>query len=185
MSRPSERLAPELVHLLSPARLAANRTNAQRSTGPRTVDGKATSAQNATKHGLLSQQLVLPGEDPAILDALTERLQREFAPETAVEELLIDDVASLVWRLQRAARVEVGLYAVGLQAPTLRTLTEGGEASSALGLAFAGQASSFAILSRYEVALVHRLRRALQELERLQAARASESPVLMTRPAGC
>ena len=40
----------------SPARLAANRANALRSTGPRTAEGKARSSQNATTHGLTASQ---------------------------------------------------------------------------------------------------------------------------------
>ncbi len=35
----------------SPAQLAANRANAQHSTGPRTPEGKAASARNALSHG--------------------------------------------------------------------------------------------------------------------------------------
>ena len=39
---------------------AANRKNAQRSTGPRTARGKARVAQNAIIHGLLSEKALLP-----------------------------------------------------------------------------------------------------------------------------
>jgi hypothetical protein len=37
------------------AQVAANRLNAQESTGPRTTEGKAVVAQNAVKHGLLAR----------------------------------------------------------------------------------------------------------------------------------
>jgi hypothetical protein len=40
---------------LTPARLAANRRNAQRSTGPRTARGKARSRWNGLRHGGRSQ----------------------------------------------------------------------------------------------------------------------------------
>jgi len=37
---------------VSPAKLAANRANAQHSTGPKTEEGKRKSAYNAWQHGL-------------------------------------------------------------------------------------------------------------------------------------
>ena len=49
----------------SPARRAANRKNAMKSTGPRTADGKRRSSANATKHGLRSEALNLTDEDQA------------------------------------------------------------------------------------------------------------------------
>ena len=169
---------------ISPARLAANRANAQRSTGPRTLAGKVASSRNATTHGLLSRQPLLPGEDPADLEALTGQLLEALAPEAGVEELLVDDIVGLFWRLRRLARVEVALYTVGVPQPVLAALSEAGEASSAVGIAFAAQASTFSVLTRYETALVHRLRRSLADLERLQAARAASIPALVVMPRG-
>ena len=40
-------------------KIAANRRNAKRSTGPRTEAGKAISRRNALTHGLTSAKLVL------------------------------------------------------------------------------------------------------------------------------
>ena len=51
------------------ARTEANRKNAQRSTGPKTPEGKARSSKNALKHGLTSEELILPGENPEAYDA--------------------------------------------------------------------------------------------------------------------
>jgi len=49
--------------MATPAQIAANRTNAQKSTGPRSVEGKAASRFNALKHGMDAKSIVLPNED--------------------------------------------------------------------------------------------------------------------------
>ena len=49
---------------ISPERLAANRRNAQKSTGPRTAEGKAASRQNAFKHGMTGEGIVLRTRTP-------------------------------------------------------------------------------------------------------------------------
>ena len=163
---------------VSTARLAANRANAERSTGPRTTAGRAASSRNATKHGLLSRQPLLADEDPADLDALEERLLAALAPGSGIEEVLADDIVSLCWRLRRIARVEAALYAAGLPRPVLEALGQAGEAASAVGVAFAAQAPTFAILNRYEVSLVNRLRLALTDLRRLQETRRAAIPAI-------
>ena len=155
----------------SAARLAANRANAQRSTGPRSVEGKARSSMNAVKHGLLSRQPLLADEDPAEYEELRDRLFEALAPDGAVEDLLVDDAVSLVWRLRRAREVESALFTIGATGPLLEALRRSGEAHAAVGMAFATQASNFNVLSRYEASLVSRLRRTLLDLERRQAER--------------
>jgi hypothetical protein len=52
------------------AQIAANRANSQKSTGPRTPEGKAASRFNALKHGLDAASILLPGEDPDAYDRM-------------------------------------------------------------------------------------------------------------------
>ena len=65
---------------LSPARLAANRRNAQKSTGPKTKAGKRRVALNARRRGLappeIEWQLLARGEDPRDF----RRLHRDVGP---------------------------------------------------------------------------------------------------------
>jgi hypothetical protein len=86
------------------AQTQANRANAQKSTGPRTPEGKAKVAQNALKHGLLAQQAVVVGEDTDDFDLLRDQLYAEWAPVGPTEARLVERIAGLFWRLQRAER---------------------------------------------------------------------------------
>ena len=53
----------------------ANRQNALKSTGPKTPEGKDAVRLNALKHGLRSEEILLPGEDEEALMELGERLR--------------------------------------------------------------------------------------------------------------
>ncbi len=87
----------------------ANRRNAQRSTGPRTQEGKVRASQNALTHGLTSQDVVLPWEDPEEFAQLRDGLYQDLQPVGAVERHLVDTVSICIWRLQRIAKIEVGV----------------------------------------------------------------------------
>ena len=50
------------------AQIKANRQNSKKSTGPQTVEGKATVSQNAVKHGLFTDS-VIKGENQADYEA--------------------------------------------------------------------------------------------------------------------
>ena len=69
---------------MSPAQLAANRRNAQKSTGPKTPAGRGVSKMNALKHGILSKEAVVRGrcikEDEQEFAALHQRLWVELQP---------------------------------------------------------------------------------------------------------
>src|SRR5579885_817272 len=110
--RAAEREARKLAERQQPiseAKLAANRANAEKSTGPKSEEGKSRSSRNSFKHGLYSKQLVLPGEDPAALDALKADLRAEHQPANETEEILVNELAEQYWRLRRARRLEAEL----------------------------------------------------------------------------
>jgi hypothetical protein len=98
-------------HTLSEARLAANKANAQLSTGPLTSAGKAASSQNNFRHGLYSKQLIIRGENPAELDVLKADLIAEHQPVNITEELLVNEMAEQYWRIKRARRMEANMFA--------------------------------------------------------------------------
>ncbi len=76
--------------MTSSKQVQANRRNALKSTGPKTAEGKATVRLNAMKHGLLSQEVLLPGEDEAAFAELGERLRAELQPVGELESMLVE-----------------------------------------------------------------------------------------------
>lgn len=91
--------------MASEKQLAANRRNAQSSTGPRTRSGKARSSQNALKHGLSANQVVMLDEDPAAFDALRDDLYADYQPTDPVAEHLPDKLKQL--RRQRSLTSQI------------------------------------------------------------------------------
>ena len=87
-------------------RAEANRRNAQRSTGPRTAEGKARSRANALKHGLSGAGIALPGEDRALVEERFLAVQEEMAPMTVIGMGLAHEIALSTVRMQRAAKQE-------------------------------------------------------------------------------
>jgi hypothetical protein len=88
------------------AQIQANRSNAQKSTGPRTTEGKERASQNAVKHGLLAKEAVIVGEDPAEFEMYREGMLATLAPLGPVETMLAERVVGLSWRLRRAERLQ-------------------------------------------------------------------------------
>ena len=143
---------------ISQKQIEANRLNSEKSTGPKTEEGKAISKYNAMKHGLLSEQVLMDGEDENALLELEKKLQSELKPATEIELLLVDKIASNFWRLKRALSIEDGeVICKHLMSP------------STMGLMH--DADRF---FRYETMLEKGIYKALHELERIQAKRNGE-----------
>ena len=90
----------------SPARLAANRQNSLKSTGP-SPEARLRTRANALKHGLTGAGVVLPSEDKAAVEARYDALFRECDPKTEREVILIERAAYLSVRLKRCQRYDV------------------------------------------------------------------------------
>ncbi len=175
----------------NPAKAAANRRNSKLSSGPRTARGKKFSSLNSLRHGLTSKVTVLPSEDKAAFQNLEQRLHADLLPVGDLEVVLVDRIASLLWRLRRIVQIEAGILVVENREAKRDThlhwnpfeaansgLTEEQTARylelATLGNAFrrdARGANALSKLSRYETTLERSLYRALHELQRLQAAR--------------
>ncbi len=96
---------------ISAAKLAANQRNAQQSSGPKTLEGKARSRANAVKHGLTGAGIALPGEDAAMVEARFLDLQEQMAPDGIEGALLVRQMALSSLRIDRAAQQETAALA--------------------------------------------------------------------------
>jgi hypothetical protein len=105
----------------SAARLAANRQNAQASTGPRTEQGKARSSQNAASLGLFSARAFVRPEEIAEYDALRAGLIAELAPASLMEQAHATEILNSMWRLRRCSLVEASLADLDAAPDTLPT----------------------------------------------------------------
>jgi hypothetical protein len=98
------------IIMASVAQVQANRFNAQKSTGPRTPEGKAKVAQNAVTHGLLARAAVLQGEDWEEYTCYHEKMLEELHPDGLQETEVAERIVSLSWRLRRAGRYQNAVF---------------------------------------------------------------------------
>jgi hypothetical protein len=95
-------------------RMESNRRNAQKSTGPKTELGKHRASQNAIRHGLSAETVIVPLEDADDYQAFEQAITADYEAETAVERELVLQLVSLLWRLRRATSIETGLLRIEL-----------------------------------------------------------------------
>jgi hypothetical protein len=90
----------------SEARIRANQQNALLSTGPKTSEGKEKSRQNALKHGLTGEGVVLIDEDAAEVERRYLAMSDEMRPSGEMGKALVRRLATLSVRLERSVLQE-------------------------------------------------------------------------------
>jgi len=177
------------------AQVVANRSNARKSTGSRTPQGKAAVGQNAVKHGLSGRLDVIRGENQAEFDLHRGAMLGELAPVGPMEAMLAERVVGLSWRLERVERIHNEVFDALLAdrnsplAKLVRSLEpkgagrpEGGpdgEGDLDLGRAVIKDFSNSRVLDRllmYERRIEHSLYKTMAELQRLRLLRELDSP---------
>ncbi len=86
--------------------IEANRRNAQKSTGPTSVAGKAASSMNALKTGIHAKSLVLPSEKLADLEQLIEEYYDHHQPASPEARLFVDELITCEWTIRRLHAAE-------------------------------------------------------------------------------
>ena len=188
---------------ISARKLASNRANAARSTGPRTPEGKARSACNATKHGFTSSSFaVVRLEDLDEVARLKDDLLAVYQPENPQEVFAIERLALAQHNLFRIARLEAGLMTQALNEalnnagepfiPMSEDLIPGDlpvvqaqNRNFALACGFARMAQRsnvWTLFLRYQAQAERHYRRAVEDLERLRSLRPTLPPELPIEP---
>ncbi len=188
------------------AQILANRLNAQKSTGPRSPQGKAGVAQNALKHGLSAARDVIFTESQQEFDLHRAALLPDLDPQTPTESFLADRIISLSWRLKRADQIQNQTFDAMYEESTapaslpglpkfLTRATENQNPALTLGRIAIKDFSNTRVLDRllmYERRIEHSLFKSMLELQRLrilrelqssQPALEPETPALAHRPA--
>ena len=176
---------------VSPAQLAANRANAAKSSGPRTPEGKARSAQNARKHGFAAEAYaVVRLEDIHEVAHLRADAVAVYQPVNSQELFAVERIAVTQLAILRAARLEAGFFTSCLnemldlrelpKMPMADDLTYGIEVAAAQNRNFllfegfkrnAAHSNAFTLHLRYAAQAERQYRRAVEEFERLKALR--------------
>ena len=177
---------------LSERRLAANRANAQKSTGPRTPEGKAASSRNAVKHGFTASSFsVVRLEDLQELAKLKADAVACYKPVNAQELFAIERIALAQMQILRGARLEAGLFTAAFNLaidpdegnPIIPMhehvvgdieITRQQNRNYALGEGFrkiTEKSDAWVLLLRYQAKAERDYRRAIEDFERLKALR--------------
>ena len=155
-----------------PSKSQSARINGSKSRGPTTPAGRARSSQNALKHGLTSQSLLLPSEDPGEFHHLLASYLHKLQPDGPVELALVHEMVAAKWRLDRIAAIETQLFGEAIDhveeyaddpLNELQALAHGFERIA--------NSSSFSFLYRIESRLTRAYSRALRNLLQLQKLR--------------
>ncbi|MFH1700681.1 MAG: hypothetical protein ABIE07_08860 [Candidatus Zixiibacteriota bacterium] len=88
----------------------ANKQNAQKSTGPKTEQGKRTASSNSLKHGLYAKDIIINTphykENKEEFEQLLGSLTGELQPKTALQDFMVLRIAVSIWRFRRSVRAE-------------------------------------------------------------------------------
>src|SRR5512141_1010679 len=147
-------------------RTISSRANGALSKGPITPAGKARSAQNATRHGLMAKIVVLGNESREGFDAMQSEFLARFQPADAVELGLVEEMLSAFWRQRRAWAIETRLMD---NATRTRPTDEDELTRLAIGFSSIAAEPPLELIHRYETRLHRIFQRALANLIKMRS----------------
>jgi hypothetical protein len=159
----------------SEQRIRASRANGALSRGPRTEAGKARSSQNALRHGLLADIVVLKDEPREPFQALWDGYVERFGPLDSVEYGMVEEMAATYWRMRRAWAAEHRMLDKAAQS------LPGEAAIDRVVAAFSSLADSsgLGLLHRYETRLHMMFQRAFHNLLLLRRLVPESAPAVI------
>ena len=150
--------------MTSERQIAANRRNAQRSTGPRSPGGREISSRNSQRHGVLSQRVTTDVEENELYERMLNGFMDEYGPRSETEILLVERLANLFWRERRLIQTERSqlslqqsdIYAASMAKDQSLTLTDQ------------------LLIGRYQTMLTNQINITISQIEKLMQREAAE-----------
>jgi hypothetical protein len=170
------------------AQRAAARANGAKSKGPVTEEGKARSALNAVRHGLLAGSLILRTESQPKFLAILNGYFNEYQPEGQTENNLVEDIAAAQWMKERCWVLTTALLDITMDQME-QEIAEGfneidnGTRTALAFLRQADQGAGLVLLNRYAARHSREWHRAIDKLRAIQKERreAANSPLATRR----
>jgi hypothetical protein len=165
------------------ASIEINRTNARRSTGPKTEEGKKKSSLNALRHGLTGQIVVMPSEDLEAYQHHVKSFTDQLLPKTAMEANLVQILADTAWRLHRVAALETNLLTLGVtrQPGFLAEAPQQIQDALAIAAALESQAKALSSLSMHSQRLSRQFEKTEAQLRQIQQLRRDQETQAMNQ----
>jgi hypothetical protein len=168
----------------SAAQLAANRENAQKSTGPTTDEGKAKIRLNALKTGLTGRTVCLLTDDVALYQSLILSYEKLFQPVGPEESGLVQSIADIRWRLDRIPGLQMALLNRGRAELSIKFEQFANDRSDSLDIeVMLRYEKQFRNLELQEARLARRREKETAELRRLQQERKANEADALERAA--
>lgn len=104
-----------MTKVTSLKQITANKLNAQKSTGPRTENGKAWARRNAIKHGLRSVDVITIGENKSEFELFNQQMVKELQPVDLFSMQLVNKIVITAWNLKRSDKIQSGILAYEMQ----------------------------------------------------------------------
>jgi hypothetical protein len=148
--------------MATPKQIAANQSNAKKSTGPKTETGKQKTGQVT----------LMPTEDRTAFTTFTQNLINSLQPATAIEQQLAQAIAHDSWRLNRMKAIEDNILALG----EANSNSDNPEIQAALNAAeaFSQNPAKFQLLTLYIQRTNREIHRNLQLLRQIQTERRAQ-----------
>jgi len=167
--------------MASARQLAANRANAQKSTGPITEAGRNICRTNAIQHGLSGHTILRTPQDDAAWQTYSARLMPDLAPANAIEHDFAERIVYDSWRIHRASAIEANLYA--LADPAFDTGNAAQDDALNDAHTFLVNDRTINLMSLYQQRLQRSVHKDLEMLRKMQKERRAEALKPAPKPA--
>lgn len=167
----------------TPAQIAANRSNALKSTGPVTPEGKQRSAMNACNHGFYSQMPLLPNESEQEFIDFHKEMIVALAPADALQTVLARKIVHLSWVLKRIPELYVRVTQLKVEKRArLMKCTDPDPALAAVTAMLDDDHDTYSKLADHEARLLRLMLSVTRQLKSLQKNASPDESFLQNEP---